>query len=122
VVGPPRRCLAFAYVTDTRPLPSLASFAHDVDLLVCEGTYGDPAEREKAIQHKHMTFAEAATLARDAGAATLWLTHFSPALEDPSSFLDQATSLVPTTTIGFSGLTTKLTFDNERSDRNDSWS
>jgi hypothetical protein len=34
-----------------------------VDLLVCEGTYGDDADAGKAVERGHMTFAEAAALA-----------------------------------------------------------
>jgi ribonuclease Z len=113
VLGPPRRGLAFAYATDTRPVAKLASFLRGIDLLVCEGTYGDQADLPKAIERGHMTFREAATLARDAGAGALWLTHFSPALERPDAYLPEATALFPETTIGRSGLTTTLSFDDE---------
>jgi ribonuclease Z len=113
VVGPPRRGLAFAYVTDTRPVPDFAPLLAGVDLLVCEGTYGDAADGPKAIEHGHMTFAEAATLAREAAAGALWLTHFSPALTDPAAFLPEATAIFPATTIGFSGLTASLSFAEE---------
>ncbi len=110
VLGPPRRGLAFAYVTDTRPLPGFKPHLAGVDLLVCEGTYGDPADGEKAKQWGHMTFAEAATLAQEAEVGALWLTHFSPALTDPALFLEQATSRFAATTLGTTGLTTTLNF------------
>ncbi len=110
VLGPPRRGLAFAYVTDTRPVPAFVSLLAGVDLLVCEGTYGDSADGSKAVERGHMTFAEAATLAREAGVGSLWLTHFSPALTDPAAFLPQATAIFPATTIGSSGLTGTLSF------------
>ncbi len=113
VLGPPRRGLALAYVTDTRPLPTFPPFLAGVDLLVCEGSYGEPADGPKAVERGHMTFAEAAGLARAAGARALWLTHFSPALPDPSAFLSEATAIFPETTIGATGLTTTLTFDEE---------
>ncbi|MER3437879.1 MAG: ribonuclease Z [Chloroflexota bacterium] len=111
VLGPPRRGIAFAYVTDTRPVPELVPFVADVDLLVCEGTYGSSDDLPKAIQHQHMTFAEAATLAREAGAGQLWLTHFSPSLDAPEEFLDEAATIFPHVTIGRSGLTTTLSFE-----------
>jgi ribonuclease Z len=111
VLGPPRRGLAFAYVTDTRPTPELPAFLRGVDLLVCEGTYGDTAFQPKAVAHKHMTFAEAATLARKSEAGALLLTHFSPALEDPRSCLPEATAIFPATTVGESGLTWTLNYD-----------
>ncbi len=113
VLGPPRRGLAFAYVTDTRPLPAFPALLSGVDLLVCEGTYGDATDAVKAVERGHMTFAEAATLARDAAVGALWLTHFSPVLTDPPAYRDQATRVFPDTTIGYAGLTTTLSFPDE---------
>lgn len=110
VLGPARPGLSLAYVTDTRPLPTFPPFLKGVDLLVCEGTYGDPADGQKAIVRGHMTFAEAATLARAADAGELWLTHFSPALPDPDAFLHEATGRFQRTRIGQAGLTTTLNF------------
>jgi ribonuclease Z len=115
VLGPARRGLALSYVTDTRPTPGLAALLAGVDLLVCEGTYGDAADQAKAAAHGHMTFAEAATLARDAGAGALWLTHFSPALTDPATHLASATAIFPATTVGYAGLTTTLAFADDES-------
>jgi len=113
VLGPPRRGVSLAYVTDTRPVPALVPLISGVDLLVCEGTYGDSADAEKAIERSHMTFAEAATLAAAAGVGSLWLTHFSPAVEDPDAFLPNATAIFARTTIGRSGLATTLAFPDE---------
>lgn len=110
VLGPPRRGVAFAFVTDTRPLSEHAALAHGVDLLVCEGTYGPSEKLATAIQNGHMTFAEAATIARDAGAGELWLTHFGTGLTDPAEFLHEATSVFPRTKVGFTGLAASLTF------------
>jgi ribonuclease Z len=110
VLGPDRPGISFGFATDTRPLPTMPPFFLNVDLLISEGTYGDSADLPKAIQNKHMTFAEAATLAHDSNARSLWLTHFSPALEDPAAYLDQATTIFPQTTLGYSSLTGCLKF------------
>jgi ribonuclease Z len=110
VLGPPRHGLAVAYVTDTRPVPTLPRFVEGVDLLVCEGTYGSDEDCAKAVRNRHMTFREAATLARDANAKDLWITHFSPALEDPATFAANATSVFPQAQIGRDGLTIDLPF------------
>lgn len=110
VLGPPRRGLALAYVTDTRPLPAIAALCRHVDLLVCEGTYGDDADAGKAAERGHLTFREAATLANVAGVANLWLTHFSPAVDEPDAFLGNAAAVFPRTTIGRAGLTTAMRF------------
>ncbi len=110
VLSGPRRGLSLGFVTDTRPLPAHAAFLRDIDLLISEGTYGDPLDAPKAAERGHMTFAEAGTLAGDARAGALWLTHFSPALQDPEEWRFEATNLFPNTTIGYSGLTTRLSF------------
>jgi ribonuclease Z len=113
VLGPPRPGLAVAYVTDTRPVPTLPKFLDGVNLLVCEGTYGSGDDRAKAVRNRHMTFREAATLARDAKAKSLWITHFSPALEDPTDFAVHATRIFAQAKIGHDGLTIKLSFPEE---------
>ncbi|MEA2514630.1 MAG: ribonuclease [Thermomicrobiales bacterium] len=113
VLGPDRPGISFGFATDTRPLPTMPPFFEGVDLLITEGTYGDSADLPKAIQNKHMTFAEAATLAREAHARALWLTHFSPAMDDPAAYLDEATAIFPETTIGDSGLTGTLKFQDD---------
>lgn len=112
VLGPPRRGLSLGYVTDTRPTPSIVELVAGVDLLVCEGTYGDDADLPKAIRNGHMTFREAATIAREAGAGSLWLTHFSPALEEPARFLPNASEVFAETTVGSDGLTMRLSFSD----------
>lgn len=110
VLGPPRRGLSMAFVTDTRPIDRFTKFLDDVDLLVCEGTYGNSADQAKAISHGHMTFAEAATLASQSRATSLWLTHFSPAMTTPDDWIARATDIFPATTVGYSGLTETLKY------------
>jgi ribonuclease Z len=112
VLGPERPGLAFGFMTDTRPVPAAPTFLAGVDLLVSEGTYGDNAQHDKAVSHKHMTFAEAAAVARDAGAKALWLTHLSHAMERPEEFLPNATAIFPETTVGYTGLATTLSFED----------
>ncbi len=110
VLGPPRRGLSIGYVTDTRPLPELVELVAEVDLLVCEGTYGDDADHEKAVRNAHMTYREAATLARDSGAKQLWITHFSPAMDEPERYLPYAASVFANSVIGVDGLSASLSF------------
>jgi ribonuclease Z len=110
VLGPDRPGVSFGFATDTRPTAAMPDFFEGVDLLISEGTYGNSDDLVKAIRNKHMTFAEAATIARDAQARALWLTHFSPAMEDPESYLDRATNIFPETTVCYSGLTGSLRF------------
>ncbi len=110
VLGPPRQGIGLAYVTDTRPTPALVELVAGVDLLVCEGTYGDDANQAKAAAYTHMTFREAATLARDAGVGQLWLTHFSPSVSNPDEFAGNAREEFAETIVGHDGLSIRLSF------------
>lgn len=78
-----------AVVMDTRPCDGALRLAREVDMLVCESTYLSSEERE-AWDRGHMTAGQAAHLARDAGARTLVLTHFSQRHPDHNAFLDEA--------------------------------
>ncbi len=82
VLGPPRRGISVAFITDTRPTPALSAFAHDVDLLICESMYADPADLPLARAHAHMLAEESAGIAQAAAAHSLILTHFSPKIYD----------------------------------------
>jgi ribonuclease Z len=113
VLGPARLGLRFSYVTDTRPTSRMPEFLANSDLLVCEGTYGDPADAENAVANRHLLFAEAAEIARAAGVRQLWLTHFSAKLLEPEQYVSQATRIFPATTIGREGLTTSLRFEDD---------
>jgi ribonuclease Z len=84
VLGPPRRGISLAFITDTRPAWQLSAFANDVDLLICESMYDVPGDLPLAKAHAHMLAEEAAEIARAAGARSLLLTHFSPKISDPS--------------------------------------
>jgi ribonuclease Z len=110
VLGEPRRGLSTSLVTDTRPIPALCELARGADLLICEGTYGDDDDQPRAVERKHMTFREAAQLARAAEVKRLLLTHFSPALIDPATYAARAEEVFPETTIGRDHLTLSLKF------------
>jgi len=100
VMGEERRGIKLSFVTDTRPIEEIVEFIKDSDFFICEGTYGDDLDIEKAIKNKHMTFREAAALAKRGSVKTLLLTHFSPALLDPSEYLINATNVFNNTIIG----------------------
>ena len=100
VLGPPRKGLKLVFCTDTVPVPTMPDFAKGADLLICEGLYGDQERQEKATARKHMTFMEAAKIAKAAQAKELWLTHFSPAMPDPYNYLHNATNIFTNTRVG----------------------
>lgn len=113
VLGPPRRGLSVALVTDTRPTDGIASLIAGVDLLICEGTYGSDEDQARAVERRHMTFREAATLAKRAGVGQLLLSHFSPALVHPEAYLDNAREVFANTLVGHDHLTLSLRFPPE---------
>jgi ribonuclease BN (tRNA processing enzyme) len=63
---------AVVYTADSSYLPEFAPFAKDADLLICECNF---YAGQNAAPAGHMTSVEAATIARDANVAELWLTH-----------------------------------------------
>jgi ribonuclease Z len=113
VLGQAREGLKVAYATDTRPVPAIAQYAKDADILILEGMYGGDDEREKAVERGHMTFSEAVELAAQAGAKALWLTHYSPSLKDPLEHISAAARVFPNAQAGYDGLHAFLTFRDE---------
>ena len=112
VMGEERKGIKLTYCTDSRPFDELAALAKGSDLLICEGIYGENEKKQKAIEKKHMIFAEAAAVAKSADVKELWLTHFSPALSEPEEWIDNAVSVFENTKIGFDGMTKTIYFDN----------
>ena len=110
VMGDARRGIKVTYTTDSRPVDSIVENAVGSDLLICEGMYGDNDKECKAKENRHMTFEEAARIARDSSVSQLWLTHYSPSLVRPADFLDRAKKIFPQTQLGTDGKTVELLF------------
>ncbi len=113
VLGPARKGLKVTYTTDTRPCANIPLFAKDSDLFVCEGMYGDNEMFEKAKEHKHMMFREAANIAKEAEVKEMWLTHYSPSLYKPKEFEQNAKSIFPNTIVAKDGRTVDLCYDED---------
>jgi len=88
ILGPERKGIKVTYCTDTRPVPMIVEMATESDLFICEGMYGEKDKDNKAREYKHMTFYEAANLAKAANVKELWLTHYSPSLVRPEEYLN----------------------------------
>ncbi len=114
VLGPPRRGICVGLVVDTRPTPAIERLVRRVDLLVCEGMYTSDEELERAVERKHMTFSEAAGLARRAHARSLVLTHFSPSVTAPEEHLEVARAVFPESVVGRDHMTFRLAFPEEQ--------
>ena len=67
----------------------------------------------KSKRIKHMTFYEAAKLAKDAEAAEMWLTHFSPSLVGPQRYMDEVQKIFPAAELGKDGRSVELLFEEE---------
>ena len=107
-----RKGLKVTYCTDTRPTDSIVENAREADLLICEGMYGEPDKLDKAKEHKHMTFYEAATLAKRASVKEMWLTHYSPSLIRPQEFKKEVRQIFANTVISKDGETKDLRFED----------
>ena len=113
VLGPARKGIRLTYTTDTRPTESILRNAKESDLFICEGMYGEDDKADKARGYKHMTFREAAVLARDAKVQEMWLTHYSPSLTRPDDYADKARAIFPRAKTARDGWSVELGFDDE---------
>ena len=111
VLGEERKGIKLTYVTDTRPTDSIVNNAKDSDLFICEGMYGEPDKLVKAKEHKHMTFYEAARLARSAEVKEMWLTHYSPSLVNPQEFIGETRKIFGNTVAAKDGRSLTLRFE-----------
>ena len=111
VLGPPRKGLKLTDTTDTRPTNSIRENAKDSDLFICEGMYGEKEKAAKAVEYKHMTFYEAAHLAKDAQVKEMWLTHYSPSLTRPEEYMDEVRRIFPEAKAGKDRMSRELAFE-----------
>lgn len=112
VLGDNRKGVKISFITDTRPIFSIPKFINNSDLFICEAMYGDDLDISKAVKNKHMTFREAANLARLGNVKALLLTHFSPSLEDPNLYIKNATDVFENTIVGKDRYSVNLNFEN----------
>ena len=113
VLGPTRKGIKLTYTTDTRPVKAIAEHAKGSDLFICEGMYGEQEKEDKARAYKHMTFKEAAALAKEAQVKEMWLTHYSPSMAHPEEFIEEARRIFPAACTAKDGKSIELQFDDE---------
>ena len=109
VVGLPRPGRKVGYSGDTRPSPGLARFFARCDLLIFDSTFSD-GDRDKALDRKHSTSAEAAALAKKAGARKLALTHFSARYTNTAGLVKEARRVFPNTVAAKDGLSLEVDY------------
>ena len=115
ILGPERRGLKVTYCTDTRPVKIISEMAADADIFICEGMYGEDDKADNAVDHKHMTFTEAANLAAAADPAPkeMWLTHYSPSLVNPAEYVGRIRKIFPNIIATKDLRTVTLKFEDE---------
>lgn len=95
-LGSPLKGRVVVIFGDTRPCPSSLALAQGADVLVHEATY---MQERAANAHKyyHSTAVQAATLALEAGAGALIMTHLSSRYQDESvhRLLEEARAVFP---------------------------
>lgn len=113
VLGEPRKGLKFVFTGDTAACSALTNAAADADLLVSEATYGENEQGALAVDHGHMNFAQAASIAAQAKVKRLWLAHYSQMIEDPAAYLPNAAAFFPDAVCGEDGMRLSLRFESE---------
>ncbi|MEJ2662803.1 MAG: ribonuclease Z [Spirochaetia bacterium] len=81
VMGPKRQGAKLSFVTDTLPVPEIPRYAAGSDLFICEGMFAAELA-QSALEKKHLTATQAASLAKQAGVKRLALIHYSPRYTD----------------------------------------
>ncbi|MBE7472299.1 MAG: ribonuclease Z [Anaerolineae bacterium] len=97
VLGPEIPGAKLVFVGDAGRTDNLLEVAHHADALVIEATYLNE-DAEMARQFSHLTAAQAAHLAREAGVQQLYLTHISRRYRE-QDVLDEARAIFPQTIV-----------------------
>ena len=99
---PPRKSRSYAYCSDTVFDDGLVAQIMNVDLLYHEATFMTE-EESKAMETKHSTAKQAATIARLAAADRLLVGHFSARYKDLTPLLEEAKAIFPNTALAIEG-------------------
>ena len=113
VLGPERKGLKVTYTTDTRPTQSILDHAKGSDLLICEGMYGEEEKHSNALAYKHMMMSEAAKIGAETEVPEMWLTHYSPSMNRPESYIKELKKIFPAIKAGKDGMEKVFKFDDE---------
>ena len=97
VLGPEKPGTRLVHVGDTGRTDNLMEYCRGADTLVIEATYLKE-EEEMAHQFAHLTAAQAATLAKEAGISHLILTHLSRRYRERDIYIE-AQEIFPNTSV-----------------------
>ncbi len=99
---PPKHSYSYAYCSDTAYSEKIIEQIRGVDLLYHEATFLED-EKEKAIETKHSTAAQAAAIAKAADVKNLMIGHFSARYSELDPALLEAQSIFPNTVLAIEG-------------------
>jgi len=99
-----RRGQRFAFVMDTGVCDAAVELARDTDLCVMEATFLSEME-QTAREYAHLTAAQAARIARDAGVKRLVLTHYSQRYGSTEEFIREASAFHKDVIVALDGQT-----------------
>lgn len=117
--GEDRDVIKIAYATDTGYFAKLINMCKGATTAILDASYSDESQIAKSNENAaniHMTFAQAATVAREAGVNQLVLTHFSPILVDPQKSISNAKEIFEKTTCAFVGMSNEVIYGKGYSD------
>jgi len=103
----PQTARSYAFCSDTAYNEAMIPYIADVDLLYHEATFSDE-DKDRALETKHSTASEAATIALKANVKQLVIGHFSARYKDITPLLDQARGIFPNTLAAEEGLKIEL--------------
>jgi len=104
ITFPPTAPRSFAYCSDTAFLDTTAEYVKGVNLLYHESTF-DNANELLANQTLHSTAAQAARVAKEAGAGKLLIGHYSARFKDLELLLKEAREVFPEAYLSEEGTT-----------------
>jgi ribonuclease Z len=104
LTNPPHKSRSYAYCSDTRYMPQLATVVGNCDLLYHEATFLHE-NIQWAESTFHSTTVEAATLAKNANTGKLLIGHFSARYKELSPFLQEAREIFKSTELAVEGKT-----------------
>lgn len=105
---PPDEPLSYAYCSDTKYFPGLASFVKDVTMLYHESTF-DKSKNDLAALTFHSTTHDAARTALKANAGSLLIGHFSSRYKKIDPLVEEARSVFSRTFPAIDGKSYEIT-------------
>ncbi len=95
------------FISDTRICNNCIKLAKDKDVVVCDSTFHSMHE-EKAEEYYHMTAKQAASVAQQACAKKLVLTHFSQRYSSVAELEEEAKAIFPNTIAAYDFMKLKI--------------